>query len=108
MAGEDDPTVLEAVSEDDTLVVMMHNPDTMAKLPRGKVSLAVAGHTHCGQVRLPWIHELLRPYYYPVDGVYDCGLTVEPEGLLYITPGLGEVILPIRFRSIPTIDMLSL
>lgn len=85
MGGEDDGSVLDTIPDNENVIVMMHNPDTMTKLPGGRASLAVAGHTHCGQVRLPWIHDWIRSYYYPVDGEYDCGLTVEKQGLLFIT-----------------------
>ncbi len=34
-------------------VVMMHNPTTFDELPAGTAPIALAGHTHCGQVALP-------------------------------------------------------
>jgi hypothetical protein len=34
-------------------VMMAHYPDAVTRLP-GNVHLLLAGHTHCGQIRLPW------------------------------------------------------
>ncbi|MBI3449474.1 MAG: metallophosphoesterase [Acidobacteria bacterium] len=71
---------------------------------RPPVELILAGHTHGGQVRLPWIGSLERsigggPF---VMGRYDIGGT-----MLYISRGLGTSYLPIRFDCPPEIVVLS-
>ena len=59
------------------VVVLTHNPDTVDNYTTYNADLTLVGHTHCGQIRLPRIHDRLRPYYYPVDGDFDCGLSNE-------------------------------
>lgn len=44
---------LDGVPEDAPRVVLMHNPTAFPSLPAGSAPLAVAGHTHCGQIALP-------------------------------------------------------
>lgn len=106
MSGEDDSTLLKQFSLDDDVLVLTHNPDATLSYTTTAADLTVVGHTHCGQMRFPYIQEYLRPYIYPVRGDFDCGRY--PEQKLFITSGLGEVMLPIRFLNPPAIDVLRL
>jgi len=106
--GDDDISVLNKVSQDDVVVALMHNPDTTSKYTSWVVDLSLAGHTHCGQIRVPYLHEWLRPKIYPVSWDFDCWLTQEEHTKLYITSWLWEVILPFRFQAPPRIDILHL
>jgi len=78
--------------------------ETVAGANQPPVELILAGHTHGGQVRLPWIGSLERnigggPF---VMGRYDIGGT-----MLYISRGLGTSYLPVRFDCPPEIVVLS-
>ncbi len=106
LAWEDNVWLLEQCKAEDNIVVLAHNPDVTLKYTTSNQDLTLVGHTHCGQVRLPWVHDKLRPYYYPVSGDFDCGYNKEKN--LYISAWLWEVMLPIRFRNPPTIDILRL
>jgi predicted MPP superfamily phosphohydrolase len=44
---------LDSVPEDAPRIVLMHNPTSFPDLPAGSAPLAVAGHTHCGQIAFP-------------------------------------------------------
>ena len=86
-------------------VLLVHEPDFADYVARYPVDLQLSGHTHGGQVRIPFIHplflpELARKY---IWGQYQIG------GLtLYTNPGLGTVRLPIRWRCPPEITLLTL
>lgn len=108
LSNEDQVSLLNKFHVVNKVVVLAHNPDTTLSYRNWNADLTLVGHTHCGQVRLPWIHEWLRPYIYPVEGDFDCGLSREKYTQLFITPWLGEVVLPIRFRNPPTISVLDL
>ncbi len=108
LSGEDDVSLLHNFHVANNIVVLTHNPDTTTRYTNRNADLTIAGHTHCGQIRLPRIHDRLRPYIYPVEGDFDCGLSRERYTQLFITPGLGEVLLPARFRNPPMISVLHL
>ncbi len=91
------------------VVLMCHAPDyadTLLKLPAGKaVALMLAGHTHGGQIRLPWIGATILPtmgrkY---VEGAFRCG------GMqLYVNRGIGTVGVPFRLNCPPEITLHTL
>ncbi|MCI9575103.1 MAG: phosphoesterase [Clostridiales bacterium] len=77
------------------------------------VDLAISGDTHGGQVRLPWIGPL---YYdgswfpkFTYDGeIWDKGMYQIGEMELFISSGLGNYPVPIRFGNRPEIAVLTL
>lgn len=108
LAGEDRVEILDGFGADDNVIVLTHNPDTISKYRNENADLTIVWHTHCGQIRLPYIQDWIRPYTYPVIGDFDCDLTTHDYTQLYITSGLGEVLLPLRFLNPPTVDVLRL
>ncbi len=67
-------------------IVLGHSPNFA--LGRIEADLLVAGHTHGGQVRLPWIGPVIRHTLVPQR--WAVGLSELPSGaLLYVSRGLG-------------------
>lgn len=89
--------------EEDNVIALVHNPDAITNFPEGVVDFTIAGHTHCGQIRIPGYKSVI-----PTKGDFDKGLTKEENTLLYITCGLGEVKLPMRFLNYPEISILDI
>ena len=79
-------------------VMLTHSPDAIPKLPAG-VDLALAGHTHCGQVTLPWIGAVTTGSHWGQR--YACGVVREGDRTSVITAGLGTSNLPIRLGAAP-------
>lgn len=100
----DKVSMLKNFTEDDNVVVLTHNPDTTMFYPNQNADLTLCGHTHAGQIRIPWIYKFVIP----TEGDFDTGFTKEEKTNLYITSGLGEVNLPLRFLNPPVIDVLNL
>jgi predicted MPP superfamily phosphohydrolase len=84
---------------------LMHFPAWADKLGNGKFDLILAGHSHGGQVRLPFYGPILVPY---AVEKYDLGLFQTPAGPLYVNPGLGWHPVPIRFRCRPEITLIEM
>lgn len=86
-------------------ILLFHFPAWAQKLTAGRFDLLLAGHSHGGQVRLPFYGSLYRPY-----GVeqYDLGLFDTAAGPLYVNPGIGWFPWPIRFNCRPEIAVFEL
>ncbi len=94
----------KAKKEDATLIVASHNPDVMIYVNEKKADLFIFGHTHGGQIWLPFRLEfkLLRGDKLPHQG-YVYGRYEYKGNNMYITSGVGCTLLPLRFRSRPEI-----
>ncbi|MCH2188320.1 metallophosphoesterase [Candidatus Gracilibacteria bacterium] len=101
---EDDTSLLDTYTQQDNIIVLTHNPDTVSKYTNYHADITLVGHTHGGQIRIPWLYK----YAIPTRGDFDRGLSTEKYGLLYITAGVGETGLPMRFLNPPTIDILNI
>ncbi|MCX5975352.1 MAG: metallophosphoesterase [Coprothermobacterota bacterium] len=116
-AGRTDFRPIERAFENQTglILLLAHNPDILAApfpqgppgwLPEATRSriLWLFGHTHAGQVRLPFI----GPLALPTTLRYDRGLFQSEWGPLYVTQGAGEVGLPVRLLTVPEIVIFEL
>ena len=56
-----------------------------------------SGHTHCGQISLPFFGSLVIPTQAP-EGA-QCGLYEDDTRKLYVTSGVGTSVLPFRFMT---------
>ena len=105
-SGRDDAAFLKSLPHDKPLLILMHQPHSLRALHGVDFALAMAGHTHGGQVYIPGLTEkmfmLIRDEPY-VNGFYDT-----PTGKLFVTPGIGMTGVPLRFDCPPTIDVLEL
>lgn len=84
-------------------VVLCHEPDFADEA--GEFDLMLAGHTHGGQVRLPFMQPFVRP---PGGREYTAGLYAIGGGSLYVNRGLGTTGLPLRFCVRPELTVLRL
>ena len=87
-------------------VLLMHEPDLAPQYSLDKrISLQLSGHSHGGQVRLPFMGALILPYLawkYPI-GLYDV------NGMwLYTNRGLGTTNVPLRINCAPEVTELTL
>lgn len=87
-------------------LLVSHNPDLLPELPPG-VGLALSGHTHGGQVRLPLVGAPLVPSRYGQR--YAMGWVTGAHGTPgYVSRGLGLSGLPLRNLCEPEIALLRL
>ena len=78
----------------------------MKRLGDRKFDLVLAGHSHGGQVRVPFYGSLVLPSH--VDE-YDMGLFQTTAGPLYVNPGIGCVgKYDVRFNCRPEITVIEI
>lgn len=86
-------------------LLLSHSPDPFADLP-ADIGLMLAGHTHCGQIRLPWYGAIGTVSRYGAR--YECGLIRESGRTLIVGAGAGTSILPLRLGAVPDIWLIQL
>lgn len=115
VAGVDDvlygaPDIEAALAGTDPEIcklLLAHEPDYADDIPLGAVDLQLSGHSHGGQVRLPFAGAMLLP---PYGKKYPDRLQRRAGGghQIYTTRGIGTTILPIRFLCRPEVAFLTL
>ena len=85
-------------------LAIFHSPITFERLA-GRVSVALAGHTHGGQVRLPGLGPLWLPQ---GSGRFVAGRYEDRGSTLWISRGVGTSIAPVRFFCRPEITLVEL
>jgi uncharacterized protein len=86
-------------------VLLSHSPDPFAALP-DDVGLMLAGHTHCGQIRLPWYGAIGTVSRHGAR--YECGLIRERGRTLIVGAGVGTSIVPLRLVPPPDLWLIRL
>lgn len=85
-------------------LLVMHTPADIVDVPPD-ITLVLAGHTHCGQIVLPFYG---APFLPTVPARYACGLVTEGSHRIVITAGLGTSTLPFRIGAAPDLWVLTL
>lgn len=101
-AAKDGREPLLAAPRDKPIVALFHNPDTAMTLHPEDAVLALAGHTHGGQLRIPGVFRRLIPTQHP----FDRGLHTFTPVPTYVSSGVGESGVPFRLFNPPVIDVL--
>jgi predicted MPP superfamily phosphohydrolase len=86
-------------------ILLMHYPAWVKRLQPGRFDLILAGHSHGGQVRIPFYGAIMVPF--SVDE-YDLGLFETEHGPMYVNPGIGWFPVPLRFNCRPEITVIEI
>ena len=96
---------LSGVTDDAPVLLFTHNPDIFPDVPP-RVTLTLAGHTHGGQVYFPVLGRLVVPSRFGER--YAIGHVAEGGRHLFVSPGTGTSILPVRFLVPPEISIVRI
>lgn len=112
LAGRAEPRqVLGAIPDGAPRILLMHNPDIYPMLPPASAPLAIAGHTHGGQIRVPGLPHwswmaLKQGGRVRADGwIVDEGA---PGNRLYVNRGIGFSSVPMRIKCPPELTWIRL
>ena len=114
LVGVDDPSdyvsadvgaALEGVPSGAPTILLAHSPDIADQLNGARFDFMLAGHTHGGQVNLPffsgaWLHDGPSSEY--VSGLYSAS-----GSPLYVNRGIGTQRVPIRIGARPEITVFT-
>jgi hypothetical protein len=97
-------TPMKGVPAGAFVIALFHSPEFFHEVS-GRANLALAGHTHGGQIHIPFVH----PFWLPTgcDGML-AGWYQEKGTRLYVTRGVGMSFMPIRFLCRPEVDFITL
>ena len=97
--------IFSASNQDDCRILLSHNPDSVDTGFETPLSLVISGHTHGGQVVIPF----WGPPVLPVrNKKYSSGLIATSKTQVFISRGIGWTIYPVRFNCYPEIAVLEL
>jgi len=89
---------------DEPLVALAHNPDSVDRLTDTSIPTMLAAHTHGGQVNLPIVTEWMLKA--ATRGGFKRGLYQIGDRQVFVTSGLGMIGLPLRLFQPPVIDVI--
>ncbi len=94
--------------EDLYSVLLSHRPELFDIYVDENIDLTLTGHTHGGQVRIPFIGGVIAPNQDGLFPKYDSGLFSEDGSTMIISRGLGNSSFPIRIFNKPEIVVIKL
>jgi len=108
LAGADDPATdrddlaktLQGIPAGVPIILMAHAPFIYSKTVLANINLVLVGHTHGGQVGIPF---LVRLSPYANRSIHMRGLVHDGKTTMYVNRGIGTKTLPIRFLCRPEI-----
>jgi uncharacterized protein len=98
-------SVMKPVSGNSPIIAFTHTPDVFPELP-DTVSLTLAGHTHGGQIHIPFIGSPFIPSLYGQR--YAKGLITEGDKQLFVSHGIGTSVVPVRFMAPPEVSIITI
>ncbi len=100
----DPPSAFAGVPKNEPVLCLSHNPDTAPLLDEYAPRLILSGHTHGGQIRLPYYGAIRLNVANPQ---YDMGHFQLPNSQLYVSTGVGYI-LRVRFACRPEVPIFCL
>lgn len=94
-----------AVRDKEAMIVMAHEPDILPEIAKYNADLMLSGHTHGGQIRIPFLRPMFLPEYGRryIEGWFQHGPTH-----LYVNRGIGTIAVPLRLNCPPEITVFTL
>ncbi|MEK6681229.1 MAG: metallophosphoesterase [Nitrospirota bacterium] len=97
----------KGIPDDMPRILLSHHPDYAEELPKdARVDLVLSGHTHGGQVQIPFLFAPIVPSRYGQK--YVNGLVRNDDTQVYVSRGVGMVAIPVRFSCPPEITIITL
>ena len=96
---------LRNIPSQEPTILLAHEPDFADVVAQSPVDVQLSGHSHGGQIRLPFIGP---PYLPELARKYPWGLRQVGELNLYTNCGLGTIEVPVRLNCPPEVTLIRL
>lgn len=87
-------------------LLLCHNADAILEQTDPRVQLILSGHTHGGQINIPFYGPPVLPGGYRAP--YIAGLYQTATSQIYVSRGIGSIVPPLRFNAPPELTILEL
>jgi uncharacterized protein len=98
----------KGINRESIKILLSHNPDINddISLSRERIDLVLSGHTHGGQVVVPFLGQPVMPSKFGQK--YRQGLVRDGERQTYVSRGVGCLLAPIRLNCMPEATVVTL
>jgi len=100
-------SALSRIPSGQTTLLLAHAPGVFGQATSRGVDVVLTGHTHGGQVRLPFLGAVWAPGQ-GFAPVHSWGLFTSGKTSMIVSAGLGESIVPFRFNCRPEVVLVTL
>ena len=97
---------MEGIALGETVLMLAHDPRSFPELAERGCSLVLSGHTHWGQVGVPFLSALFN--YARLMTPYHADRHTLGDAELYVHPGLGTTGPPVRLGTAPELTVITL
>lgn len=102
--GRPDLDITDDLKGSTVNIGLFHSPSFFKKIPN-KIKLSLAGHSHGGQIKIPFFGPIWTPN---GTGEFNEGWFQVEERELYVSRGIGNSILPVRFNCRPELAIFNI
>ncbi|MGA8074255.1 MAG: metallophosphoesterase [Candidatus Acidiferrales bacterium] len=97
---------IRGIPKDASTILLSHNPAIIRAAAKENIGLVLSGHTHGGQVNLPFLGTIWGRS--PEQLRFKVGWAKLGHTQIYVSRGIGTIVLPLRFRCPAEIPYLAL
>jgi uncharacterized protein len=106
LGGEADlGRALRGIGSAEAVVLLAHEPDFADETAHYPVGLQLSGHSHGGQIRIPFVWPMFLP---ALSRKYPKGLNRVGDLVLYTNVGIGTIRIPMRWNCPPEVTVITL
>ena len=103
---DDLPIALKGVPGDAFKILLVHSPEMLREASEAGFDLYLCGHTHAGQICLPWLGPIIRNAACSRRFLRGKWRYQDVQG--YTSAGIGASLLPVRFQCPPEVTVITL
>ncbi|MDF1497754.1 MAG: metallophosphoesterase [Patescibacteria group bacterium] len=97
---------LKLIKNNNCNILLAHSPDIIKKASQNNINFILTGHTHGGQIYVPYLTKKIIPSNPDGEGFIK-GLYNQNKTQMYVNRGIGTSVLPFRFLNSPEITLIN-